>query len=482
MGWRACLMCHVHPKYSRARALIAYLERIFRPTSSTSLQMAKRLADDQITRENVASADEDNEDVRASLAPPVVMAKRKILQPKGKGYHFNVSTEAKFSGTITSLPEGKAVKLKALSRKFVESLKEPISDDVVPDYRPVVHKFLKYYQEIEESIPSPQGSNKTPEIATQKKNPFADFASPASTPRVSSEKLHGEDGVETSDAIRNGDRADRTQIQGPVFKMTSVPLAKRNIFSFDKDKAANESRADSDTDTASEIEIKGPSFTFNKKINDPVFKLQNDAVNDVQKSKNPMRVATESSQSMSDLRPGHLACKTADETSEKTSLIDVPTTDDKLLPSSGDSYLETSGKAEGRDTGSEDLSQGKAANAASAEEEKEETLFKVRAKLMMLKPDDASNPYQNVGVGELKVLKDQENQTSRVLLRADGGLRLLLNTRLIKDVEYATFGNGAFVRFPTLNESRQIVTYVLKVGSPENGEKLSKILNSAKAL
>ena len=113
-------------------------------------------------------------------------------------------------------------------------------------------------------------------------------------------------------------------------------------------------------------------------------------------------------------------------------------------------------------------------------EEDETVLFQVKAKLMILKKENVNNPYQSIGVGELKVLKSEERGSLRVLIRAEGGLRLLLNALLIKDVEYSTLGNGSFVRFPALDDNQQIVTYVIKVGSAENGEKLCGIFNSAK--
>lgn len=115
-------------------------------------------------------------------------------------------------------------------------------------------------------------------------------------------------------------------------------------------------------------------------------------------------------------------------------------------------------------------------------EELEDTLYTKRAKLMLFDPSSKENPYVNKGVGDLKVLKNKETQKSRVLIRADGGLRVLLNIAISKDMTYTQIGNGSMVRIPTVNplDTSKIETYVLKVKTPSDGADLLKHLDDNK--
>lgn len=114
-------------------------------------------------------------------------------------------------------------------------------------------------------------------------------------------------------------------------------------------------------------------------------------------------------------------------------------------------------------------------------EEDEEVLYEKKAKLMLFEPTNKENPYTPKGLGELKVLKNKETSKSRILVRADGGLRVLLNTSISKDITYDTIGNGSLVRVPTVDPSDQsIKTYVLRVKTGADGEALLKSINEAK--
>lgn len=114
-------------------------------------------------------------------------------------------------------------------------------------------------------------------------------------------------------------------------------------------------------------------------------------------------------------------------------------------------------------------------------EENEHVLFQRRSKLMLLDTKNMENPYKNLGVGELKVLKS-ENGKSRLLMRADGGLRILLNVSLLEDITYSTFGNGSLVRVPAVSSNGVFETYVLKVKSSTDGKELCDTLNQAKTV
>lgn len=112
-------------------------------------------------------------------------------------------------------------------------------------------------------------------------------------------------------------------------------------------------------------------------------------------------------------------------------------------------------------------------------EENEEVLFYRKSKLMLLDSSNKENPYKNLGIGELKVLKNAQTQASRILVRADGGLRVLLNVGLMKDMTYSTMGNGSLVRVPAVNSEGALETYVLKVKTPADGAELCETLNQA---
>lgn len=127
-----------------------------------------------------------------------------------------------------------------------------------------------------------------------------------------------------------------------------------------------------------------------------------------------------------------------------------------------------------------DLSKEKV-DSTSTGEEGEEILYEKKAKLMLLDPSNKENPYTPKGLGELKVLKNKETSKSRILVRADGGLRVLLNTAISKDITYDTIGNGSLVRVPTIDPTDQsIKTYVLRVKTGADGEALLNSINEAK--
>ncbi|KAI5968028.1 hypothetical protein CANMA_002796 [Candida margitis] len=114
-------------------------------------------------------------------------------------------------------------------------------------------------------------------------------------------------------------------------------------------------------------------------------------------------------------------------------------------------------------------------------EENEETKFTIRAKLMEFDSSNATNPYVNKGLGELKVLRNKETSKSRIIVRADGSLRVLLNTLLSKDVSYSSMGNGSLVRIPVFSSDNKIDTYVVKVKTADDGKELLKTIEDLKS-
>jgi len=114
-------------------------------------------------------------------------------------------------------------------------------------------------------------------------------------------------------------------------------------------------------------------------------------------------------------------------------------------------------------------------------EEDEEALYTKRSKLMLFDPSNSENPYTSKGLGDLKVLKNKATGKSRIVVRAEGGLRILLNTLVNKDMVYTTIGNGSMVRVPTVNPTDEsIETYILKVKTADDGQKLLEVLNDAR--
>lgn len=114
-------------------------------------------------------------------------------------------------------------------------------------------------------------------------------------------------------------------------------------------------------------------------------------------------------------------------------------------------------------------------------EENEETKFTIRAKLMEFDASNSTNPYVNKGLGELKVLRNKETSKSRIIIRADGSLRVLLNTLLSKDISYSSMGNGSLVRIPVFSGENKIETYVVKVKTADDGKELLETIDELKS-
>ncbi|GEQ66524.1 hypothetical protein JCM33374_g187 [Metschnikowia sp. JCM 33374] len=406
--------------------------------------MAKRSAEEQITREGFNLSEDNNEDSHNNTAPPDIMARRKILKPKGRSFQFQTkSTMAPdvTNGALAS-SDNKAEKFKALANKFLSSIEKIKSDQVIPDYRPIAQKYLKYYQEIECSDNVSKTSN-----------------------------------FGLSQPIENDKKEN---IPKSVNTNPFANVSTFSIFSFGSSKTSK--KPDSDSDSESEIEIKGPSFTFNKEIKDPVFKLSAGNEGAV------VSFTTDDKATKNQTLGGFSTQIPASEKSQNgsqdgsihSSVAKFSTPVESTINSNETQSTSTEDKAQEKSSNQEKESSNQEQISTLPGEDKESVLFQVKAKLMLLKKDNAANPYQSLGVGELKVLKSEEGSSPRVLIRAEGGLRILLNALLIKDVEYSVLGNGSFVRFPALDERHQIVTYVIKVGSSENGNKLCKVLNSAK--
>lgn len=621
--------------------------------------MAKRGAEEQITKDNLNLQGNDTDEVHGpSYASADVIAKRRILKPKGKSlsgsksspqFHFSATSK---NGTISSgVDVDKNLRLKALNLRFVEAVKSTEGGQLA-DYRSIAHKYIEYYSSIEtgesSSLNSTSSTFKTKEasaadkIETEKKNPFANisFGKPAITPKQvqKSEKNVSVDSDGDSDTE---DEKKKVRIEGPKFTLTSKPTIKKSPFSFGPKPAKKVNDDSSD----SEIEIKGPSFTFNKVIKDPVFNVKSESTGQAQdanvekidstkknetkdqashstkstfsfgskmestsntptfqfgstaqskdkpseeppfqfgktnaesaQSNPPFQFGNKGSQSndskpifqfgsseavdernapLSSTQPkqakqaflfgsigmGALVGSSSTllgQSSQTMPLSTLPfggpgneNSDKPALGSSsgsastlffgtsnnsvpfGSKIASTSSLGQSK-TGSStpsfvtgaqtdnilDVSKGadlvaeedsgaqftpvaslgtEKVDTSNSGEEGEQILFQRKSKLMLLDVQNKENPYTNMGIGELKVLKG-ENGKSRILMRADGGLRVLLNVSLLKDITYTTIGNGSLVRVPAVGDSGVLQTYVLKVKTPIDGKELCDTLNKA---
>ncbi|ONH69981.1 Nucleoporin NUP2 [Cyberlindnera fabianii] len=113
-------------------------------------------------------------------------------------------------------------------------------------------------------------------------------------------------------------------------------------------------------------------------------------------------------------------------------------------------------------------------------EEEEEVLYTKRAKLMLYNPSDSANPYVNKGLGLLKVLKHKETNKSRILVRADGSDRVILNTAIAKQFTYSGKGKG-LVSVPTVGAEGKLETYMIKVKTEEDAQNFVQSLTDAQS-
>lgn len=579
--------------------------------------MAKRGAEEQITKDNINLSNESADDSNGpSLATADVMAKRKILKPRGKGQTGSKSgfTLPSTTGSHPSTNHSdNGSKLKALNLQFLKAVNDKGNLAGVVDFRPIVQKYLDFYKSIESdkssqlhklddtpnfgNLSGAASDRQTPVelIETEKANPFANIkfgqasqSSKVDNPVPTSKKVEVKSDDESSE-----DEEKPIKIDGPKFTISSVPTIKKSPFSF----GPKPIKKVSDDSSDSEVEIKGPSFTFNKTIQDPIFKfgksgnLAGDnklgSTSIANKDSPPkVKVGEEKAPATNafafgtsnisfgngsaNVNPGenkaNLFGNTSNDAGQKPSFL-FGITSGSGLPSTGFLFGTTSSSSEKpvsfqfgavkdqasgtkplfqfgalKDSETPNASGAKPATSTFAfgslssntfagqksatlsssetgiqnngaestpkenglmpeeetgadfapvatlgtkkieleknEEDDETVLFQRKSKLMILDTKNKENPYKNMGIGELKVLKNETGK-SRILMRADGGLRILLNVALLKGITYTTMGNGSHVKVPAANQDGSIETYVLKVKTATDGKELCDTLNEA---
>ena len=113
-------------------------------------------------------------------------------------------------------------------------------------------------------------------------------------------------------------------------------------------------------------------------------------------------------------------------------------------------------------------------------EENEETLFQIKAKLYHMELSNAKEGWKERGFGVIKVNKFKNlpdaKYTSRIVMRQNGNLKLILNVPIIKEFKIlkgmpSSLMSNKFIRLQLI-ENGEPVQYAIKIGQPENAEKL----------
>lgn len=370
--------------------------------------MVKRVAEFQILKDCIQGEDENES---SSTASPEVLAKRKILKPRGR----NVVLRTAQSLLDTNDPEPTLKsKLIALNNQFLESVSRSIHSNVL-DLRPLIEKYTEYYSLV-----------KNASFESRVKQVISDSTK-----------------HEVNDARKDAS-------QGWVPSNQVVPsteaLFKNSVF-----KLNNETQH---SQTARE----GPKFKFNKKISDPVFKLDVPGKPEIDQHVKSKVEADDVS-----LGPSSVPIQSP---LKIDSGIEQPHPQNKSLPSGGSDpnsgiSPESSAKANTPVTGEED----------------EAILFTCKSKIFLYNSGNKEEPYKNAGLGELKVLKSTEGR-SRILVRAEGSWRVILNTYLVPQIDY--LADATNVKVPVVNTDGSLQLYLIKVKTPHLAKELSQILTIEK--
>lgn len=240
--------------------------------------MAKRIADDQITRENIHDENSDDE-INGGVAKPAmassdVMSRRKIAMPKRKMAFTNKSSAATSESSFANAfsfakkpalngSKEKEEKLTALNLQFKDKIVNSVKTDPCVNLSTLFAKYESYMSSINGVI-LPSTTNAAPII---KEKPVI----PEKTPTVFMAPTLQNTNVEPEDdESSSSDEEVETKVEGPSFTIGSNPIKSDSVFSFGKKK---EEKPKDDSDSESDIEIKGPEFTFSGAVKSDVFKF-----------------------------------------------------------------------------------------------------------------------------------------------------------------------------------------------------------------
>ena len=250
--------------------------------------MAKRTAEDQITRETYGTSEADDESHSApSKASSAVMSRRKILKPRGHRGNSDISTSAATTPSFSSFKNAtipssgfsfgsnvasknttngesdKNERIRALNEQFISAIKKAEAPGTIADLTGIASKYINYYKDIT-GAPKPQVPSAPFGFAGSKTEDSKD----AEKMDISAEDSKGQNENEAKSSDSDSEK-DEIKIEGPKFTFEAKP-AKNLPFSFGPKPAKKKD----DSDSESEIEIKGPVFSFNKPIKDSVFKIE----------------------------------------------------------------------------------------------------------------------------------------------------------------------------------------------------------------
>ena len=119
---------------------------------------------------------------------------------------------------------------------------------------------------------------------------------------------------------------------------------------------------------------------------------------------------------------------------------------------------------------------------ANTGEEDEDLLFQIKTKASELAAKaEGEQPSWNIrGIGELRLLKNRKNGTTRVVLRAGPAAKIVLNTSLFGAAKYDT-ASDKLVNFPVASANGVIKKWLLQVGKKEDATKLSELMENNKS-
>ncbi|PSK53861.1 hypothetical protein B9Z65_7667 [Elsinoe australis] len=118
--------------------------------------------------------------------------------------------------------------------------------------------------------------------------------------------------------------------------------------------------------------------------------------------------------------------------------------------------------------------------ALSAEEKRtEDVLFEFKARCRKF-VKGADNPWDNKGVGILRLLKNKDTGNPRVLMRLSPGGQIVINANLMKNKDLYDVQSGKNVKMVFAEKEGELSTYLVTFGAKESAEDLlGKIKNAA---
>ena len=205
------------------------------------------------------------------------------------GSIFTTTAPAATATTSTSLPPASEQdnKLRALNENFVKKVNECNAANKVANLSDIAEKYIQYYKLIATTTStttststSSTTTNNTTQFATQQPAPpkveQLEEKQDKNVTKESKSTTPDSESESESDSESDDDATTKKEIkvQGPLFTFNTGAGAKSSSpFTFDPKKISKLNEKDPD-DSDDDIEIKGPTFNFNKPIKDNVFKFK----------------------------------------------------------------------------------------------------------------------------------------------------------------------------------------------------------------